>query len=128
MKKSILYVNSCVRKESRTGKLAGKLLSKLNRPYEEIRLEEIDFPVTDEDFLNMRDQFISEGDFGNPVYVTTAGGFYVPEEYGFGYVKALAENYYGIRDVRKIEAVGLDIYGADVNAIMAAAEDALSIV
>ena len=32
--------------------------------------------------------------------------------------ESLAENYYGIQDVRKIEAVGLDIDGADVNAIM----------
>ena len=58
-------------------------------------------------------------------YVSTAGGFYAPEEYGFGYVKALAQNYYGIRDVRKIEALGLDIYGADVNEIMTAAADQL---
>ncbi|MBQ3791829.1 MAG: NAD(P)H-dependent oxidoreductase, partial [Clostridia bacterium] len=29
-------------------------------------------------------------------YVTTAGGTAVPEEYGFGYVRALAENFYGI--------------------------------
>ena len=59
-------------------------------------------------------------------YVTTAGGYYVPEEFGFGYVKALAQNYYGIQDVRKIEAVGLDIVGADVNAIMTDAENTLS--
>lgn len=45
--------------------------------------------------------------------MTTAGGSYVPEDYGFGYVKALAQNYYGIQDVRKIEAVGLDLYGAN---------------
>ncbi len=59
-------------------------------------------------------------------YVTTAGGQYVPEDFGFGYVKALAQNYYGIQDVRKIEAVGLDIDGADVSAIMGAAEAALA--
>ena len=55
-------------------------------------------------------------------YVTTAGGCYVPEEFGFGYVRALSQNYYGIRDVRKIEAVGLDIDGADVEGILIAAE------
>ena len=55
--------------------------------------------------------------------MTTAGGDFAPDEYGFGYVKALARNYYGIQDVRKIEAVGLDIYGADVDAIMKAAEE-----
>ena len=57
--------------------------------------------------------------------MTTAGGFYAPEEYGFGYVKALAQNYYGIQDVRKIEALGLDIFGAEVNAIMTSAAEQL---
>ena len=51
-------------------------------------------------------------------YVTTAGGPSVPQEYGYGYVKALAENYYGIHAVRLIEASGLDIYGADAEAIL----------
>ncbi len=46
-------------------------------------------------------------------YVTTAGGDYFPEEYGFGYVKTLAQNFYGIQDVRLIKATGLDIAGAD---------------
>ena len=187
MAESILYVNACVRKESRTRRLAEKLLAKLDRPFEEIRLEEIAFPISNEDYLNLRDRLIARGDFQNPLfdfarqfseaetiviaapywdlsfpamlkqyleqitvvgvtfkyseegipvslckakrlfYVTTAGGFFVPEDYGFGYVKALAQNYYGIPEVRKIEAVGLDIDGADVNAIMAAAEDALSV-
>ena len=186
MEKPILYVNACVRKESRTGKLAEKLLIKLGKPYEEIRLEDVEFPVVNGDYLNKRDRLISQGDFQNPMfdlarqfskaeaiviaapfwdlsfpamlkqyleminvvqitfkyteegvpvglcgasrlfYVTTAGGRYVPEEFGFGYVKALAQNYYGIPDVRQIEAVGLDIDGADVNAIMRSAEDALS--
>ena len=40
--------------------------------------------------------------------------------------ESLAENYYGIQDVRKIEAVGLDIDGADANAIMADAMAALA--
>ena len=185
MDKSILYVNACVRKESRTQRLAEKLLSILDKPFEEIRLEEISFPISSEEYLNTRDQLISKGDLQNPLfdparqfseaemiviaapywdlsfpamlkqyleqisivgitfryteegipkglckakrlyYVTTAGGLYVPQEYGFGYVKALAQGYYGIQDVRKIEAVGLDIDGADVNAIMASAEEAL---
>ena len=55
-------------------------------------------------------------------YVTPAGGEYAPEEFGFGYVKALAQNYYGIQDVMMIKATGLDIYGADVEAILLAAE------
>ena len=51
-------------------------------------------------------------------YIMTAGGMYVPEEFGYGYVKALAQNYYGIEDCELIKAVGLDIDGADVEEIM----------
>ena len=47
----------------------------------------------------------------------------MPEEYGFGYIKALAQNFYGISDVRLIKAVGLDLDGADVEAIMRSAEE-----
>ena len=186
MERPILYVNGCVRKESRTKRLAEKLLSKLGKPYEELDLEEINFPIVNEEYLSKRDRLVSVGEFQNQIfdlarrfaevetiviaapfwdlsfpamvkqyleqinvvgitfkysedgvpvglckanrlyYVTTAGGFYVPEDYGFGYVKALAQNYYGIQDVRKIEAVGLDIYGANVNSIMRDAEDTLS--
>ena len=186
MDKSILYVNACVRKESRTRRLAERLLAVLDSPFEEVRLEEIAFPTSNEAFLNLRDRLIAAGDFQHPLfdlarqfsraetiviaapywdfsfpamlkqyleqitvvgltfkyseegvplslcsakrlfYVTTAGGNFVPDDYGFGYVKALAQNYFGIRDVRKIEADGLDIVGADVNAIMAAAEEAVS--
>ena len=186
MEKPIMFINACVRKESRTKKLAEELLVRLGEPFEEICLEDIDFPVVDEEYLIERDRLISEGEFQSPLfdlarqfakattiviaapfwdlsfpaalkqylelinvvgitfvyseegvpiglcrakklfYVTTAGGHYVPEEFGFGYVKALAQGYYGIQDVRKIEAVGLDIVGADVDAIMKAAEDALS--
>ena len=186
MERPVLYVNACVRKGSRTAGLAEKLLSKLNEPFEEVRLEKITFPTVNEDFLNMRDRLISAGELGDPVfdlarrfseaktiviaapfwdlscpaalkqyleqinvvgitfrysedgvpvglckadrlfYVTTAGGGYVPEEFGFGYVKSLAQNFYGIGDVRKISAVGLDIYGADVDAIMKQAEAGIS--
>lgn len=186
MERPILYVNACVRKESRTRRLAELLLIKLNKPYEEVCLNKVSFPVVNEGFLNLRDRLISDQQLQDPVfdlarrfseaeliviaapfwdlsfpaalkqyleqinvvgitfkyseddipvglcrasrlyYVTTAGGCFVPEEYGFGYIKALAQNYYGIQDVRKIEAVGLDIDGADVNAILRSAEDTLS--
>ena len=51
-------------------------------------------------------------------YIMTAGGTYAPVEFGFGYVTALAQGYYGIEDVELIQAVGLDIVGADVEAIL----------
>ncbi len=186
MNKPILYVNACVRKNSRTKLLAEKLLARLGRPIEEVRLEEISFPVFNEAFNDRRDRLIAQGDFQDPLfdlarqfseadtiviaapywdlsfpamlkqyleqitvvgltfkyseegvpvslcrakrlfYVTTAGGNYVPDDYGFGYVKALVQSYYAIADVRKIEADGLDIVGADVDAIMAEAEEALN--
>ena len=186
MEKPILYINACVRESSRTERLAKHLLSKLNKPFEEIRLEELTFPVVNNRFLDMRDRLVSEGNVQNPVfdlarqfseaetiviaapywdlsfpamlkqymeqvnvvgitfryseegipvglcrakrlyYVTTAGGPHVPEEFGFGYIKSLAQNYHGIQDVRKIEAVGLDIIGADVDTIMSSAEETLS--
>ena len=51
-------------------------------------------------------------------YVTTAGGMFFPEEYGFGYIRALAENFYGIKDCIMFKAVGLDIDGADKEKIL----------
>lgn len=51
-------------------------------------------------------------------YVTTAGGTYVPMEFGFGYIQALARSFYGISDVRLIQATGLDIDGADEEQIL----------
>ena len=51
-------------------------------------------------------------------FVTTAGGQYVPDEFGFGYVRALAESFYGIPEVLQYRAVGLDIDGADPEQIL----------
>ena len=55
-------------------------------------------------------------------YVTTAGGEFFPEEYGFGYVKALAQNFYGIQDVELIKAKRLDLEGESVEQILADCE------
>jgi FMN-dependent NADH-azoreductase len=51
-------------------------------------------------------------------YVTTAGGPIFDEAFGYGYVKALATTFYGIRETRMIKAENLDIHGADVEGIM----------
>jgi FMN-dependent NADH-azoreductase len=174
----VLFINACVRKESRTKDLADYLLSKLNEPYEEIYLNSINLPIVDEDFLRRRDRLIADRDFSDPMfdlakqfaeadniiiaapfwdmsfpavlkqyfeqinvlgitfyytpegipiglcrakcltYVTTVGGNYFPEEYGPGYVKALAQSFYGISEFRLIKATGLDIIGADVDTII----------
>ena len=181
----LLFINACVRKKSRTKRLADLFLAKRNKPFQEIRLQEVEFPVFDEEFLKRRDRLIMEQDFSNPMfdlarqfadaddiviaapfwdlsfpaalkqyfeqinvlgvtflytpegmpkglcraksltYITTAGGNAVPEEFGFGYVKALAQNFYGIPDVRLIKAEGLDIVGADTEAILQAVENTI---
>lgn len=174
----ILFVNACVRKESRTKRIADDLLSQLDDRVEEITLGNVMFPNTNQEFLNKRDQCISKGDYSNSYfdfakqfaeadtiviaapywdlsfpailkqyiehinilgitfeytpegvphgkckakklyYVMTAGGDFVPEEFGFGYIKALAQNFYGIKDVELIKVVGLDIQGNDAEAIV----------
>ena len=186
MERPILFINACVRKASRTRQLAEQLLTRLQRPYAELRLHEMTFPVVNEDFLAQRDRLIAAGEFQSPVFdlarqfaeaetvviaapywdlsfpaalkqyleqinvvgitfrytqegvplglcragrlffVTTAGGNYVPEEFGFGYIRALARNYYGIDDVRLIQATGLDLEGADTDALVSAAAEAIS--
>lgn len=174
---TVLFVNSCVRKESRTKVLADLLLKKKD-PVCEVFLQDVDFPKTDENFLKKRDKLIAEGRFDDQIfslarqfasakeiviaaplwdlsfpaslkqyfeqinvvgvtfcygpdglpkglckakkltYVTTCGGDFFPEEFGFGYVKALAENFYGIGKVELIKAVGLDVEGRDEKAIL----------
>ncbi|MBR3300663.1 MAG: NAD(P)H-dependent oxidoreductase [Clostridia bacterium] len=177
----ILFINACVRKNSRTKRLADRLITNNDQTVTEIRPAEIEFPTVDEAFLEKRDRLIREGCFSDPsfdlarqfanadeiviaapywdlsfpaalkqyfelinvseitfryteegfpqglckakklTYITTAGGNFFHEEYGFGYIKALAKNFYGIPDIRLIKAAGLDIDGADTEAILRAA-------
>lgn len=174
----VLFINACVRKESRTKRLADHLLARVGEPVEEVKLSDVSFPTVDEAFLGKRDSLIAAGAFDDPMfalarqfaaaekiviaapywdlsfpaslkqyieqinvlgitfsytpegtpeglcrakeldYVMTAGGAFCPEEYGFGYIKALAESFYGINKVSLIKAVGLDIVGADVEGIL----------
>ena len=51
------------------------------------------------------------------VYITTAGGFLPTPDWGYGYMKAIG-NMLGISQVDLLVAEGLDIAGADVDAIM----------
>ena len=173
-----LFINACVRNDSRTRRLAECLLSGLDGKYEEVKPHELTFPVADQAFLEKRDSLIAAKDFGNPMfslarqfakadeiiiaapywdlsfpaalkqyieqvnvvgitfcytpegapkglckakrltYVMTSGGPVAPEDYGFGYINALAHAYYGIHDVKLVKAKGLDIIGADVESIL----------
>lgn len=179
----VLFINACVRKESRTKELADSFLTNLNEPYEEVYLNNIDFPLVDEEFINWRDKMTDQQDFSDPVfdlakqfaearkiivaapfwdlsfpaalkqyfeqinvtgitftftpegvpvglckarcltYITTVGGNFFPDEYGAGYVRALAQSFYGIPEFKLIKATGLDIDGADIDSIMNSAKD-----
>ena len=174
----LLYINACVRAQSRTKRLADRLIEKLGGGAERLDLASLSFPVADEAFLDRRDRLIAAGAFDDPLfdlarqfaaadriviaapywdlsfpaalkqyveqinvlgitfaytpegvpkglcrakklyYVMTAGGIFVPEEYGFGYVRTLARSFYGIEDVELIQAVGLDLVGADPEEIL----------
>ncbi|MBP5242918.1 MAG: NAD(P)H-dependent oxidoreductase [Clostridia bacterium] len=178
----ILYINACVRKESRTEHLAKHLLARLGNDAREIRLIDAQFPKVDDSFLAERDRLLKNKEYNAPMfeyardfasadsiviaapfwdlsfpailkqyfeqinvtgitfqytsegipqglckakklyYVTTAGGTIFSAEYGYGYVKALANSFYGIQNTELIKAEGLDIYGANVAEILKKAE------
>ena len=59
-------------------------------------------------------------------YITTSGGYIGNNNFGFDYVKALAENFFGINDISFYSAEGLDIFGADVKSIMDEAKERIS--
>ncbi len=182
----LLFINCCVRTDSRTRKLADTVLGKYNDVIEEVRVSEIRYPVVNEEFLQKRDSLIAGAEWEDPVfdlarqfsradtiviaapywdlsfpaalkqyfeqinvvgitfkyspegtpiplckaaelvYITTAGGTFVPEEYGFGYVNALARGFYGIQNVKQVRAVGLDLYGADADEIIRKTADSVS--
>ena len=56
-------------------------------------------------------------------YVTTSGGFIGQNDFGYSYVLALAQNFFGITEVHRYSAEGLDIFGADVEQIMCKAKE-----
>ena len=51
-------------------------------------------------------------------YVTTAGGPIVNDVYGYGYIQALAGNFYGISNIYCVKAENLDVAGANVKNIL----------
>lgn len=56
------------------------------------------------------------------IYITTAGGKILSDEYGYGYIKELALKYHGIKETEYIKAEELDIIDADVEEIIEKAE------
>ena len=177
----ILFINACVRRQSRTERLARCVLEQLDGEILERKLETGHLQPLDGSLLEKRDRLLSEGAFldemfryarefaeadiiviaapywdmnfpallklyleqimvcgitfqysdeGIPkglcrakklIYVTTAGGP-IYFNFGFDYVKALAEQFFGIRETLFFKAENLDIAGNDVEQIMADAE------
>ena len=58
----------------------------------------------------------------NLVYITTAGGE-INHEYGFEYIKSVAQDFHGIENVDYIKAEELDIIGSDVDKILQKAKE-----
>lgn len=67
MENNILYINSCVRKESRTDRLAKRLLQNLG-DYTEINLCEENLLPLDKQSLARRDELISKGSFDDDMF------------------------------------------------------------
>ena len=64
----LLFINACVRKESRTKRLADYLIARLEEPVREEKLFAQTFPVTDQAFLAMRDEKIAAEAFDDPCF------------------------------------------------------------
>lgn len=184
-KKNILYINACVRQDSRTHALARTALNKLGGSVTELKLEKERIQPLDSKTLIKRNKLIESGSYsdemfryakqfaeadkiviaapywdlsfpsmlkvyfeavsvldiafrytdeGVPVglcraseliYIATAGGYIGDFNFGYDYVKALAQNLYGISDVKCFKAEGLDIYGADIDEIMIKAQNTI---
>lgn len=175
---NILFINACVRKESRTRRLAESIIKQLKGDVTEVKPAVATKPITNEEFINSRNKASMNGDFSDPayeparqfaeadiiviaapywdlsfpailkayfeqinvlgltfaytaegrpyglckakrlIYVTTAGGPIISDEYGYGYVKTLAQAFYGIKDVSQVKAENLDVIGADIEQIL----------
>lgn len=63
----VLYINACVRDESRTDRLAKKLLGSLG-DYTELKLSEENLKPLDKDTLEYRSELIAKGQFDNDMF------------------------------------------------------------
>ncbi|MBQ9574700.1 MAG: NAD(P)H-dependent oxidoreductase [Synergistaceae bacterium] len=173
----ILFINTCVRPQSRTRRLAMEVLSRISHNENVREIKPVNLPLTNET-LERRTKLSESGKFddvifedaktfasasqiviaapywdlsfpaalknyieavnvvgitfayteeGIPyglckaerlIYVTTAGGPIISDDYGYGYVRELSRSYWGIKDTAYVKAEGLDIIGADVENII----------
>ena len=64
----ILYINCCVRKESRTNRLAKAVLQKLGEEYTELKLYEENLRPLDAEALNKRTALVEQGDYSDRMF------------------------------------------------------------
>lgn len=182
----ILFINACIRPDSRTLELANCILEKLSGTVEEVKLFEKPLSSLTSKEMAFRESASRNNDFSNCIfdlpkqfaaadtiviaapywdlmfpavlkvylenitvtgvtfrysdqgspeslckakdlyYVTTAGGFIGQNDFGFSYVKALAQNFFGITRIHRYTAEGLDIVGTDVEQVMRQAKVAIT--
>ena len=64
----ILYINACVRAQSRTDLLARELLDALGDEYEEVKLEDLKLQPLYNETLEKRSKLVDAGDFSDPMF------------------------------------------------------------
>lgn len=164
---AILFVNACVRENSRTLAIARDFLNKCTGEIIELNLEETNIQPLNRETLRKRAKLLGDGDLNEPMlkyavqfanadeiviaapfwdlsfpallkvyieaitasgitfrydedepvglckaskltYITTAGGP-IFADFGYAYIKTLAQSFYGINDVECIRAENLDV-------------------
>ena len=143
-----LYINCCVREESRTDRLARAVLQKLGGDFTELKLYEEKLKPLDRETLNKRTSLIEQGDYSDPMFdyakqfasadtIVIAAPYwdlsfpamlktYIENIYVTGIVSAydesgmpsLAKNYFGIPKTHLVKAEMLDIIGNDAEEIL----------
>ena len=182
MESKILFINACVRTDSRTKELTRHLLDSLVGKITEVNLYRENITPLDAEGLDRRnthDYFHDEFKYakqskdadiiviaapywdlsfpsvlkiyfekvtvsgitfeyskeGRPFgkcnakklyYITTSGGYIGENNFGFEYIKALAENFFGIGETYFYSAEGLDIFGTDAEVCMNEAKKHIS--
>ena len=173
---SILFINACVRKKSRTLVLAKHILSKMQGDIIELDLSKENLSPLNRVTLEERERLLKSGETDAPmfeyakqfaqadeiviaapfwdlsfpsilkiyleqitvagitfeyrkgcptglckakrlVYVTTAGGE-IFCDFGYAYIKAIANNFFGIQDTIAYRATNLDVQGISADALL----------
>ena len=86
-----LYINCCVREESRTKRLAKAVLHKLGGDFTELNLYEEKLKPLDREMLNKRTALIEQGDYSDTMF-DYAKKIYIENIYVTGIVSAYDES------------------------------------